>query len=44
MHPDAVAVTGAQRDELKRRLDALEFGEMSPGESWDIVRDRLFRR
>jgi putative addiction module component (TIGR02574 family) len=44
MHPDAVPITDAQRDELKRRLDALESGEMPAGEPWEIVRERLFRQ
>jgi putative addiction module component (TIGR02574 family) len=42
--PEAVPVTDAQRDELKRRVDALNSGEMPPGEPWDTVRERLFRR
>lgn len=43
-HPDEVPVTPAQLDEIHRRLDALESGEMPPGEPWELVRDRLFRR
>lgn len=43
-HPEAVPVTPAQLDEIHRRLDALESGQMSPGEPWELVRDRLFRR
>jgi len=42
--PEAVPITEAQQNELKRRLDALDSGEMPPGEPWDIVRERLFRR
>ena len=44
MRPDTIAVTDAQRDELKRRVDALDSGEMLPGESWETVRQRLFPR
>ena len=43
-HPEAIPVTPAQREELDRRLDALETGSMPPGESWEVVRERLFRR
>ncbi len=43
-HPEAVPVTPAQVEELNRRLDALEAGKMPPGEPWEAVRDRLFRR
>jgi putative addiction module component (TIGR02574 family) len=43
-HSEAIPVTTAQREELDRRLDALETGKMSPGESWEVVRERLFRR
>ena len=37
-HPEAVPVTAVQREELKRRLDALDSGEMPPGEPWEVVR------
>lgn len=43
-HPEAIPVTAAQREELDRRLDALETGKMPPGETWEVVRDRLFSR
>jgi putative addiction module component (TIGR02574 family) len=43
-HAEAAPVTDAQREELKRRLDALDSGEMPPGEPWEIVRERVFRR
>jgi putative addiction module component (TIGR02574 family) len=43
-HSQAVLVTDAQREELKRRLVALESGEMAPGQSWVVVRERQFRR
>ncbi len=43
-HPEAVPITPAQLEELNRRLDALESGKMPPGEPWEVVRDRLFRR
>jgi putative addiction module component (TIGR02574 family) len=44
LHPETAPVTDAQQDELKHRLDALDSGEMLPGEPWDIVRERVFRR
>lgn len=43
-HPDAVPVTPEQRAELERRILALDSGDMPPGEPWEIVRERLFRR
>lgn len=43
-HPEEVSVTPAQLDEIHRRLDARESGKMPPGESWELVRGRLFRR
>jgi putative addiction module component (TIGR02574 family) len=43
-HPEEVPVTPAQFDEIHRRLDAFESGQMPPGEPWELVRDRLFRR
>ncbi len=43
-HPEAAPITDAQRAEIKRRLDALDSGEMPPGEPWEVVRERLFRR
>jgi putative addiction module component (TIGR02574 family) len=42
-HPKAVPITAAQQEELKRRIDALDSGEMASGEPWDAVRERLFR-
>jgi putative addiction module component (TIGR02574 family) len=42
--PEAIPVTDAQRDELNRRVDALGSGEMPPGQPWESVRERLFRR
>jgi putative addiction module component (TIGR02574 family) len=44
IHAEAVPITDAQRDELKRRVAALDSGEMAPGEPWEAVRDRLFPR
>jgi putative addiction module component (TIGR02574 family) len=43
-HPEAVPITEAQRRELERRVAALDSGEMAPGEAWEVVRERLFRR
>jgi putative addiction module component (TIGR02574 family) len=43
-HPEAVPVTEAQMAELNRRLDAYERGEMAPGDPWEVVRERLWRR
>jgi putative addiction module component (TIGR02574 family) len=43
-HPDAVPITDAQSTELKRRVAALDCGEMPPGDPWDAVRERMFRR
>ncbi len=43
-HPDALALTPAQQEELHRRLDALESGAIRPGESWEAVRQRLWGR
>jgi putative addiction module component (TIGR02574 family) len=43
-HPEAIPVTPAQLEELYRRLDAYERGDMPPGEPWEIVRARLFGR
>lgn len=31
-------LSAAHRDELHRRLDAFERGELPPGESWDSVK------
>jgi putative addiction module component (TIGR02574 family) len=36
-HPEATPVTEAQMNELNRRLDAYERGEMPPGLPWDEV-------
>ena len=36
--------TQSQRDELDRRLDALDADEMAPGEPWQIIRERPFPR
>lgn len=44
IHPDVVPIIDAQRTELKRRVTALDCGEMPPGDPWDAVRERLFRR
>jgi putative addiction module component (TIGR02574 family) len=43
-HAEAIPVTPAQRDEIGRRLDALDAGTMGPGEPWSVVRERLWRR
>jgi putative addiction module component (TIGR02574 family) len=43
-HPETIPLTTAQLDELYRRLDAYERGEMPAGEPWEVVRDRLFSR
>lgn len=43
-NPDAIPLTPAQLDELNRRFDAYERGDMPPGESWEIVRARVFGR
>jgi putative addiction module component (TIGR02574 family) len=43
-HPQAILVTDAQREELQRRIDATDSGQMPPGDAWDVVRERLFRR
>jgi putative addiction module component (TIGR02574 family) len=43
-HPEAIPVTPGQLEELNRRIDALEAGTMPPGDTWEVVRDRLFRR
>jgi putative addiction module component (TIGR02574 family) len=40
-HPEAIPVTEAQRDELNRRLDALEAGKLPPGEPWEQVKSWL---
>ena len=39
--PDDVAMTEAQRDELDRRLDALDAERGSPGIPWDEVVRRI---
>lgn len=43
-NPDAIPVTESQLAELRRRLDALDSGDMAQGEPWDIVNNRLLRR
>ena len=43
-HPEALPVTAAQMAELDRRLNALESGAMEPGESWELVRGRLWKQ
>jgi putative addiction module component (TIGR02574 family) len=43
-HPEAVPVPPEHLQELSRRLDALESGEMAPGEPWEVVRERLWGR
>jgi putative addiction module component (TIGR02574 family) len=42
--PDDIPVPPQHRDELRRRLAAIETGAMGPGEIWDAVRDRLWNR
>ena len=42
--PDTVPVPPEHLQELNRRLDALDAGEMAPGEPWQIVNERLSRR
>jgi putative addiction module component (TIGR02574 family) len=42
--PDAVPVPPEHLQELNRRLDALDAGEMAPGEPWPIVTGRLSKR
>ena len=37
-------ISPEQLSELNRRLDALESGEIPPGEPWEVVRKRLFLR
>ena len=44
IHPEAIPITDVQRKELKRRLAALDSGEMLPGDRWETVRLRLFPR
>jgi putative addiction module component (TIGR02574 family) len=41
---DAIPVTDEQMAELNRRMDAIESGEMPPGEPWEIVKKRLWPR
>ena len=41
--PDSVPLPAAHRDELDRRLDALDKSP-DPGRPWSEVRDELFRR
>lgn len=36
-HPESIPVTDAQMDELNRRIDAFERGELSPGSAWEDV-------
>jgi len=41
--PDAVALTGAQKAELDRRLDAYRQ-DSTAGAPWPVVRDRIAKR
>lgn len=43
-HPEHVPVPQEHLDELRRRLDAIESGQMEPGEPWAVVRERLWPR
>ena len=43
-HPEAVPVPPEHLQELNRRLQALDSGEMAPGEPWEIIRERLWGR
>jgi len=43
-HPEVIPVTAAQQNELRRRLDALEGGELPPAETWDDVQAWLRSR
>lgn len=43
-HPDSIPVPPEHLEELERRLQANQAGTMEPGEPWEIVRDRLWRR
>jgi hypothetical protein len=42
-HPEALPVPPEHLHELNRRVQALDSGAMVPGESWEVVRDRLWR-
>jgi putative addiction module component (TIGR02574 family) len=43
-HPEALPVPPEHLQELNRRLNALDSGEMAAGEPWEVVRERLWRR
>jgi putative addiction module component (TIGR02574 family) len=40
-HSEAAPITVAQQEELGRRLDALERGELPPAETWDDIQAQL---
>ena len=43
-HPEAIPVRPDHLAEIQRRVDALDSGEMPPGEPWEVVRARLWGR
>jgi len=43
-HQDDIPLPPTHLEELNRRLDAIASGNMGPGEPWEVVRDRLWKR
>lgn len=43
-HPEDIPVPPSHLVEITRRIAAYESGEMGPGEAWEAVRERLWRK
>jgi putative addiction module component (TIGR02574 family) len=43
-HPDNIPVPPEHLAELSRRIELIDSGAMEPGEPWDVVRVRLWKR
>lgn len=43
-HPDQLPVPSEHLAEIARRIELIDSGAMEPGEPWDVVRARLWKR
>ena len=43
-HPDNIPVPQEHLTEIDRRMELIDSGAMKPGDSWDVVRARLWKR
>ena len=43
-HPDNIPVPPEHLAEITRRIELIDSGKMEPGESWEAVRARLWKR